>query len=209
MTPSRARRWLRGYEYEYGSPSERQRGSKSPVVLGAERQAVTFLDLVELLFAKSVLDQGVTLQRLRKALAEAQKYIGSDHPFAQRKLYLLGKDLFIEVPDTAHSVLVDLLSRGQLGIPEVVVRLGKRIDFDDGSGFAQRYWPLGKKGAVVLDPSVAFGAPTIAGTGIRTANIYDFFRAEDDSLDRTASWFGIATRDAGAAVSFEKDMVTA
>lgn len=84
ISPVRVRRWLQGYSYEYGSKIHSQR----PVVSRTESQTnyASFLDLIDLLFAKKFIDHGISLQKLRKALDEAHTILGTDH-FASQILY--------------------------------------------------------------------------------------------------------------------------
>ena len=67
LSAVRVRRWLKGYEYDYDSIRRKQR----PVIklkgtIGTSY--ASFLDLVDLLFAKRFIEHGVSLQKLRKAL---------------------------------------------------------------------------------------------------------------------------------------------
>src|SRR5437588_274242 len=73
LSPSRVRRWLKGYEYTYRvqHDQEPRHTRQEPVVVRhSEEPYATFLDLVDLLFIKNFLDHGISLQRLRKALGE-------------------------------------------------------------------------------------------------------------------------------------------
>ena len=44
---------------------------------------------------------------------------------------------------------------------------------------------------VVLDPFVSFGAPSIAGRGVKTANVHDLFVAEHRSLEAVRGWWDL------------------
>jgi len=75
----RVRRWLLGYEYDYTRAGEatRHRVKKAPVIHreGGDAAFASFLDLIDLLFVRKFLDAGVSLQKLRRALDEADSLI--------------------------------------------------------------------------------------------------------------------------------------
>ena len=68
---------------------------------------------------------------------------------------------------------------------------------------------MGPQSSVVVDPRVSFGAPTIVGKGIETANIYDLFLAEDERAEAVASWLGIELKHVQDAVAFESHLEAA
>lgn len=198
---TRVRRWLKGYEYTYASRRRRQ-----DPVLRREGTVGTsyasFLDLVDLLFVKRFLDHGVSLQRLRKALEEATRILGTDH-FARRTFFTDGSAVYLRVRDEGDAI-VQLLSGGQWVIAPIIEQLAEQIDFDEASGFAERWYPMGPGGLVVVDPAISFGSPTIVGRGLPTANVFDFFIAEDENLKAVEAWMGLSEGEVRAAVSFEE-----
>ena len=114
LQPARIRRWLLGYQYDYGPPGGASRIRRPPVVVrGTSRglQAASFLDLMELLFIRAFLTEGISLQRIRKALVEASQITGQDHPFARRRFFTLQKGIFMELRDQPDAVLLELLDR--------------------------------------------------------------------------------------------------
>ena len=188
LTAGRVRRWLRGYEYSYGDSVRGQ-----PPVLrgrGTESSYASFLDLVDLLFVKRFLDHGVSLQKLRRALDEARQILGTKH-FARQTFFTDGR-----------SVL-ELMSGGQWVIAPVIRELARQIEFESPEGLASRWYPLGRNRPVVLDPRVSFGAPSIAGRGVKTINIHDLFVAENERLKPVRAWWGLTDAEIQAAVDFE------
>ena len=208
LSPNRVRRWLKGYEYDYGS----ERRSQGPVVrqsVCAESEYASFLDLIDLLFVKQFLDTGLSLQRLRTALDEASQILGTNH-FARNKFFTDGRNIYLEIKRLGEEVekksILQLLSKGQWVIPEVIVLLAEQVDFDHKSELARRWYPPGMDGLIVLDPLQSFGRPSIVGRGIATANVFDFFQAEDSRIRPTCRWFKISQNEANAAVSFEQQL---
>lgn len=208
LTPSRVRRWLYGYHYEWGPAGKRRFGQQPPVIDRAtsEGRPPSFLDLMELLFAKAFLDHGVSLRRVRRALEEARIYTKEDHPFAKRRFFCWGRDVFMELRHQPDSEIVQLLEGGQLAIRPVVLDIAHRIDFDADTQLAAAWWPLGKKKPVIVDPKVAFGAPSIARKGVKTANVYDMYVAEGRRAEAVTFWLGLEAREVAAAVEFEESI---
>ncbi|MCG8435140.1 MAG: DUF433 domain-containing protein [Gammaproteobacteria bacterium] len=162
----------------------------------------SFLDLVDLLFVKRFLRYGFSLQRIRRALSEADSIIGGHH-FAQRCYFTDGRNIYLKVKENGTENLLQLLSGGQWVISDVILQFAAQLDFDDQTGFAQKWYPCGREGRIVLDPRVAFGAPTISGTGVRTANIIDLYHAEGRQVGRVSVWMELEKEDVESAVKFE------
>jgi DNA-binding transcriptional MerR regulator/uncharacterized protein (DUF433 family) len=201
LHPSRIRRWLRGYDYRYAAnvryqrPVIRRRGAR----LGTY---ASFLDLIDLLFVKRFLDHGVSLQRIRRALDEASEILGTDH-FARSNFFTDGREIYVEVREQGDAIL-QLLSGGQRVIAPLIRKLAEQIEFDGETGLARRWYPLGPGTRVVLDPCIAFGHPALLGRRTLTANVYDFYRAERCSLERTCEWLELDPEEVRAAVAFEE-----
>lgn len=203
LSPGRVNRWLFGYEYETSG----MRTKQGPVVTRSNQSSyASFLDLIDLLFVKRFLDYGFSLQKIRKALIEAESLIGGHH-FAQRSFMTDGEKIYLWVKKEGSTELIQLFTGGQWVIKDFIIGLAEQIDFDSETGLAKKWYPNGKSGRVVLDPRIAFGAPSIVGKGIRTSNIYDFYCAEGQNQRKTSEWLGVARRDIDAAIEFEMALV--
>lgn len=204
LTATRVRRWLKGYDYTYAATVHHQ----APVVLRVGTKGTSyasFLDLVDLLFVKRFLDHKVSLQKVRRALDEASAILGTTH-FARQSFFTDGHNIFLEVKDRGEAIL-QLLSGGQWVIAPIIQQLASQIDFDGSSGVARRWYPRGPEGRIVLDPMVSFGRPTVVGRGIATANVYDFYVAENKRVRVVRDWLGLVEEDVEAAVEFERRLV--
>ena len=162
----------------------------------------SFLDLIDLLFVRRFLENGFSLQKIRKALDEAQSIIGGHH-FAQRVYFTDGHEIYLRVREKDTENLLQLLSGGQWVISNVILHMAKQVDFDEDTGFAEKWYPHGRGGGVVLDPRVCFGAPTIVGKGVRTSNVFDLFVAESKDAKLVSEWMNLQTDEVQAAVKFE------
>jgi len=179
---------------------------QQPVIRQDEAEGsgyASFLDLVDLLFVRRFLEHGFSLQKIRKALAEAESIVGGHH-FAQRIYFTDGQQIYLKVKDKQSENLLQLMTGGQWVIAQIILDIVKQVDFDDETGFAEKWYPAGKDGGVVLDPNVSFGAPTIVGKGVRTSNIYDLFVAESYDTDQVSDWMNLKVYEVKAAVEFEK-----
>ena len=81
------------------------------------------------------------------------------------------------------------------------------IEFDPTTALAQRWWPQGREVPIVLDPAVSFGAPVIAGTGIRTSTLARLARTA--SVRDAAIAYEVDLAQAQAAVAFEQAIAAA
>ncbi|MEW5876243.1 MAG: hypothetical protein AB1752_13825 [Candidatus Zixiibacteriota bacterium] len=212
LTKPRVSRWLRGYSYQSPTGPGRVtiRRNLAPV-LPAKRSDldpfVSFLDIVDLLFVKAFLDQGVSLQRLRQALNEAETILGRSR-FAHKDFWTSGRNVYLQVRNH-EGALLQLLSGGQWTLAGIIQETGRQLDFDRQTGITERWFPLGREVPVVLDPMICFGAPAIHRRGILTANVYDFYLAERENRDRTCQWFDLKAAEVDAAVRYQSMLAAA
>lgn len=215
LSAGRARRWLKGYEYEYqvGPDKETRRKQKAPVVRRNTNTAIkyaTFLDLIDLRFIKEFVEHGIKLQKLRDALIEADKLLKGHHHFAKQIFFTDGSHIFLQIKDAENSeALMELLSGGQWVIAPIIKQLAHQIVFDRSTGFAKKWYPMGINGHIVLDPSRSFGQPIIVERGITTSVVYDFFLGEKKNLKRVCSWMELNENEVKAAVDFETQILKA
>ena len=208
LRPERVRRWLQGYQRAYlnGPDGEKRISHISPVVCredDCEVSYASFLDLIDLLFVKQFLDHGISLQKVRKALAEAKEILGDSH-FAKKRFFNDGRKIYLQVKDKRPEALLELLSGGQWSIPSIIKQTSYQIDFNEVSEFAERWYPPGVNNLIVLDPRISFGAPTIVKRGIPTANIFDLYNAENKNIDKVSSWMELKNYEIESAINFEK-----
>jgi len=204
----RVSRWLQGYKFTYevaGGSEIRESHREAVVKRSREKDTfVSFLDLIDMLFVKSFLDNGFYLQTIRKALDEARERLMAPH-FANSRFFTDGKNLYLELPKDSNHILA-LMTGGQWAIAPIVKKLSEKIDFHDVSGIATRWYPLGKDGRILVDPRICYGRPTIMGRGIATDNVYDLFLGENKNTQAVTDWFRITEIEAKSAVEFEHSM---
>lgn len=206
ISTPRVHRWLEGYNYSY----ESKLVSQPPVV---QKQCedvprssyASFNDLVDLLFIKHFLEHGLSLQKLRKALKEAEQILGTSH-FIHQSFYTDGKNICLRVKEKGDAIL-ELLTGGQWVIKEFIEQLAHQIVFDDATKLARRWFPPDGDQLVVLDPLVAFGKPTIWKKGITTENVYGLYVAEGEKVQSICDWMDLEPKEVNAAAKFESRLV--
>lgn len=178
-----------------------------PVIAGSV--ALSFLELMELRVVKSFIDEGVSLQTVRVAARVAAQLFGTKHPFAAKRLFTDGRRIFSTLSEDREGEIVELSERQhlQLILREIIAPFMKEIDFSGATGLAERWWPRGRAEPIVLDPTIALGAPVIVHTRIKTESIARM--ATVMPPEAVAEAFEIGVRDVQSAVAFEHDLIAA
>lgn len=208
LSQDRVTRWLRGYRFTYQTYQGERQSKKPPVIQRRPAQwkrYASFLDLIDLLFIKQFLEAGISLQTLRKALKEATELLDGYH-FAQRYFFTDGERVYLDLKNHKEEAreLFELLSNGKWVIAPVITQVAEQISFDETTGYAERWFPMGPEKPIMLDPGISFGRPAIVGRGISTANIYDMYVAEDQNYEVVCDWMQLQRDEVTAAVKFEE-----
>lgn len=128
-----------------------------------------FLSLIELFTIYQLREAGVRFPEIRAARSELTEEFQTTHPFALKGLLLDGRKIATELTDTSHLLILN--DQGQRAFGAVLKDFYTRIDFEQASQLAERYYPCGKDAAVVVDPRISFGRPVIKGTAIATETL--------------------------------------
>jgi uncharacterized protein (DUF433 family) len=193
--------WVNGYRYPAGGRTLR---AKPVVVPVAEGPTLSFVNLMEVLTLHGFRKAGVPMQRVRKALDYAAKEIDVTHMLASELLLTDGKELFWRFQAKGEGEhLVNLTRGGQKVFPEAVLRYLRQMEWGKDR-VATRWWPdaNAREGLVVVDPRRSFGAPVIAGTGIRTEDVFQRFSA-GEPLEDLSEDYGLTRAQAEAAIRIE------
>jgi uncharacterized protein (DUF433 family) len=161
----------------------------APVFGGARRRSdeapkvVSFLELIEIVvvarFRKgSPGHPAVKLERLRRAHAYARERFQLPYPFASLKLQEYGGHILHEfdVQEPGDTALA-LDMGGQWVLPGLVRDELKHFEY--ANELVSRWYPAGPEIPVVVDPHIAAGRPTIAGSGVTLNTIRERFAAGD------------------------------
>jgi hypothetical protein len=179
IPPQRIRRWIEGYTFV----SSGRRRRSAPVVhsdigRATGQLALTFSDLIEVRFLEAFLQYGVSWHSVRIAATRARELLQRPHPFSSRVFKTDGKDILTEigrpgdVPDLLN-IVSDQWEFGRVVSP----LLFHGIEFNSIDE-PERWWPMGRRVTVVIDPARAFGAPIAVEGGVPTRILASSAKAE-------------------------------
>ena len=201
----RIRRWLRGYEFQ----AKHGRHRSEPVWQGQlppidHSTAIGFLDLIEIRCVDAFVRAGVGWKTLRLAHTHAQQALNLSHPFCTSQFKLAGRDIILEIPQAEGEPLLWDIARDQREFGRITRPFLKDLEFLDG-GLAHRWWPMGQRHLVALDPRRCLGRPIIFQEGVPTETLARSVRA-NGSIREVARWFEISTASVREAVEFERSL---
>jgi uncharacterized protein (DUF433 family) len=147
--------------------------------------ALSFNNLAEAHILKAMRKvHGLSLQGIRKALHELAQLRHTAHPLLDQTFETDGVDLCIRNDDE----VVNLSQRGQREFREFVSLYLHRIQRNE-EGRVARLYPFvvadreNEPKNISISPTVSFGKPVLAGTGISTSVIVGRFNARDSVAD--------------------------
>jgi uncharacterized protein (DUF433 family) len=172
-------------------------------VVRTSGKGLSFFNLLELHTLKGLRKgTGLSMQRIRKALAEFSAMESSAHPLLDPRLETDGLHLFLHDGDA----YLNLNRAGQMGLAEILSTYLKRIDrFDSGEMI---FFPFiasedaDEPRTIQMAPQIAFGRPVLANTGIAVDIIAGRFRARDTVSD-LAEEYGVPPRLIEEAIRLE------
>jgi uncharacterized protein (DUF433 family) len=150
--------------------------------------ALSYVNLLELHVLKAMrLKHEVPLQRIRKALSFLRGSLPTPHPLLDRDFSTNGLDLFFE----HDGDLINASRGGQRAIRQVVNLYLSRIDWRATQlsffPFVQFETETEPK-HIEIRPTVSFGRPVLAGTGIAAEVVAGRFRARESSQDLASEY---------------------
>lgn len=204
------RRWAFGYARQRGG----RRVEYAPLIHTElpeidDERALTFVELVELMFIKGFRRAGAPWHAVREAAVVAARLFETEHPFALRKFFADPSGVYAELKEADDgNSLIQLAGSGQHVFGEIIRPYLGQLDFDPLE-MPTRWWPMGRDGRVVLDPTVAFGRPIVAEAGIPTRALAEALDAEqrydrERAVDRVSWLFKIPPRHVQSAARFEQ-----
>ncbi len=162
---TRLGRWLRGHTIN----GKHYDPLWSPQIdLGDGRLYLGFSDLMEARVADAFIERGVSARRVRAAIEEASKILGTERPLSHNRFRTDGRDIFLHTSvDGEEPTLLNVLSK-QYVFERLLDPILQTVEFGrDGEPMA--WWPSGKAANIVLDPERSFGQPVDARSGVPTA----------------------------------------
>lgn len=201
VSAARIRRWLKGYDFKAKSA----RHHSNPVWTGQfgaleNKLAVGFKDLMEIRFVRAFLEKGVNWKTMRAAHVAAKTKLGTDHPFCDHRFTTEGRAILLEEAQASGDRCLTNITTDQREFTQIVSPFLKELEFDDG---VTRWWPLGRKRLVVVDPVRNLGQPTVNRSGVPTRVLARSVRT-NASIESVARWFEVAPEEVRDAVEFEQ-----
>lgn len=154
------------------------------------RRYLSFINLVEAhVLAAIRRHHGVRLQKVRRALDYIRRQFGSQRPLVEEVFQTDGLDLFID----RYGQMINASRAGQQAMKEIIGMYLRRIDRDT-RGLPVRLYPFTRDTAsgavpredprlIVMTPTISFGRPVIAGTGIPASAVFERYKAGDSILE--------------------------
>lgn len=182
------RSWVAGRLYPVRG---KQRRSKPVINLDdPKRQYLSFINLVEAHVLAAIRRRyGVSLPKVRRALDYVRREFRVERPLIDEAFQTDGLDLFVE----RYGELINASREGQQAMKDIISVYLQRIERDAG-GLPIKLYPFTRDTEsgvtpssdprlVVITPTVSFGRPVIAGTGIPVSAIYERYKAGDSISD--------------------------
>jgi len=199
VSERRIRYWLKRIDSE-GSRETRSlwHGEHQPI---ENKIVLGFLDLQEVRFVEAFLTAGVTWKVLRGAHEVARRRYETEHPFCTRDFITDGKHIIEQLKHAHDHIEYEEIAKTQKIFPAVVRPFIKDLEFSSARQLL-RWWPLGTKRSVVLDPRRQFGQPIVSEGGIATEILFLAVK-QGQSEKEIANWYEIEESAVRDAVHFE------
>ncbi len=201
LQPRRVTRWLAGYKWTAADGSERASG---PMVATQHRARVDFAELVELLFVAGFVRAGVPTRVVRAVHDEAEEEFGTPHPFTLKRFEHDGRSIMERVCVDGEEILIDRY-RAQRLVESVMLPLVRRLNYDEFTKQAMRFFPMGTERPIVLDPRRNFGEPSVVSRRVPT-RILAAAMSGGETETRVARWYSVRPDEVAAAVEYEREL---
>src|SRR6202171_2369218 len=188
MPEGTLRSWVIGRLYPVAGQSKRSR----PLIHldDPKKQYLSFINLVEAHVLAAIRRRhDVKLPKVRNALDYVRRQCRVERPLINQAFQTDGLDLFVE----RYGELINASREGQSAMKEIIGVYLKRIERDT-NGLPIKLYPFTRDTqsdaapaadprVVVMNPSVSFGRPVIAGTGVPVSSVYERYKAGDSVAD--------------------------
>lgn len=174
---TKLRRWVNQYWRSDFIDVNEPAKSNSYIWGEARETAFNFYTLIEMFTVISLREIGVSFKAIKQARIVLSSLFKTNLPFAAQPLMSDGKRVIIEL---GKSNLLELDTGGQTAFRKIIEPFCKKLDFNQYNDLANRFWPLGKRHSIVVDPKHGFGRPTISGTNISTEAIFGLLNAGEE-----------------------------
>jgi uncharacterized protein (DUF433 family) len=171
------------------------------------RKPLSYLQLIEIAVVSRMRKLGLSLPSIRKARQYLAQNFHSEYPLAEYRFKTEGFHVLLDLEQFDHDEELRLIvadKGGQLAWEQLME--DRLMEFDYEHDLAIKWHLAGRKSLVVIDPRVAFGAPTVSGiptwilkgrynAGETIDDIEDDFRVPRTAIKDGLTFEGIKTDD--------------
>ncbi len=161
-------------------------------------KVVNFYTLIEFYIFYQLRTHRISSVRILKAHQLLSRTFATPYPFASYKIMTDGKSILFS-PDGED--IVNASPDSQYNIKGIIEEFVKKIDFQEHTQMAVRFFPAGKNNSIVVDPHHQFGQPVIRGTNILAEMLYSMHKHGEDT-DFIASIYGLKNTEVEDAITF-------
>ncbi len=167
---------------------------------GAPRRGdsgVTFIGLAEAAVLAAFRHAGVSMQRIRPAIAVLKETTGLEHALVARRLFTDGVEVLYrwgneEAPDSIARLVT--VRNGQQVFTDVVRDYLKLITWGADGFPTMLRLPAYRHTEVIIDPRRSFGQPFFSRSGVKVEDVLHRIWAGED-FDTVATDYGLARAD--------------
>lgn len=167
---------------------------------GEGRGRVTnFLTLIEFYVFYLLREQQIGVSKILQAHKNMSKKLNTKYPFASYRLLVNKKNILYGIDE---ETWVHADKSNQIIIHKLIETFFQKIDFSDND-LASRFWPLGKKNSIVVDPHHQFGQPVINGTNINATTVFSMYES-GESTSTIGILYDLTEEQVNDAIAFCK-----
>lgn len=193
LPPQKVRRWMNDFwDVRIGDKY------KEKYSWGEGRdKATNFYTLIEFYVFYQLREHNVGTRTILAAHESMASQLHTPYPFATSQVFTDGKHILYSLED---GTTINADKSLQIAFKEIIESFCRKIDFSSDK-LAERYYPLGKKHKIIVDPHHQFGQPTIADTNLLAQTIYQLYSA-GESKAFLSRLYNISDKEINDAVSF-------
>lgn len=146
---------------------EKIKGNRRTVITARpEREALSYLQLIEVGVVAAMRKAKVSLARIREAREYLCEEFDAPFPFAHYRFKTDGKSLFMDydqIVPADKDKLLDVNENGQLAWKPILSGLLQEFEYDSELGTVLRWKVDGIDSPIRIDPRISFGSPHVGG----------------------------------------------
>jgi uncharacterized protein (DUF433 family) len=168
------------------------------------RPDYSFADLISMLVVRDLVRLGLRPTDIREAELFLRERYGHEHPFVSMRLKTDGVDVFYEAAPSIAEQLTAANRRGQEVLKPTIAHALNGVTYEHGLAAAWR-----PAEGIVLDPTIQFGEPCIAETGVTTRQLAVLASSSNASPVDLARTYGVREHEVRRALEFERRLADA